>query len=164
MFCTNCGTKLKDHAKFCDECAYPVKGTEKLKRVGQPESITGLWLDYVAMRSHFHFSLQEKDGVVLFSYDYLKIDGGFIEKENVPVAPAYMRELRELVKENGYAHLKAYEPERYVVRDRDEPSCHLELKWADYKPLLICSTKLPPNGDKLKEFFISIAENIQQNV
>jgi len=161
MFCSNCGAQLKGYAKYCNECAYPVKGTEKFQGIRKPECITGLWLNYVAFRSHFHFSLQEKEGIALFSYNYLKMGCGFIEKENVPVDPAYMRELREFVKENGYVHLKDYDPSKKKFFVADEPYCKLTLKWMDYKPLLIRSVKLPPNGNSLKEFFISIAENIQ---
>ena len=164
MFCSNCGTQLSDNTRFCGKCAYPAKGTEKLKGIGKPENITGLWLNYVAMHSHFRFYLREKNGAVLFSYKYLKTGCGFVEQEDLPVDFAYMQELREFIKENDYVHLTDRDPSKRKIFVADLPSCHLELKWADYKPLLIRSVHLPPNGDKLKEFFIGIAENINQNV
>ena len=129
------------------------------KMTGAPESITGLRLNYVAMRSHFRFSLQEKNGLVLFSYNYLKKGYGYTERENVPVNPAYMQKLRRFVKENDYVSLTDHDPARRKIHIADAPSCHLTLEWLDYEPLLIRSMHLPPNGDNLKEFFIGIAES-----
>ena len=162
MFCSNCGAQLKNNARFCGECAQPVTEAKKMQRgAGNPASITGLWLGYVAMRSHFRFSLQEKGGIVLFSYVYLKKGCGYIEQENVPVDPAYMQELREFVTENDYVYLTDHDPSKQKVFVADAPQCSLTLKWEDYKPLLIRSRNLPPNGEKLKEFFMDIAEHTQ---
>ena len=162
MFCSNCGAQLKDKDRFCGECAWPVKGTEKLQGIGAPAFITGLWLDYVAMRSHYHFSLQEKDSTVLFSYDYLNKDCGYLEQENVPVNRAYMQELRAFVKENDYVHLKSHIISRKDPNfEHDAPFYALRLKWENYESFEIQAMGLPPNGEKLKEFFISIAENTQ---
>ena len=160
MLCTNCGAKLKDKVRFCGKCAWSAKVTDKLQGIGDPKLITVLTLNYVAMRTGFRFSLQEKNGFVLFSCKYWKMGSGSVERENVPVDPAYMRELREFVKENGYLHLEDHDPSKRKVFVADAPHCELTLKWADYEPLLIRSMSLPPNGEKLKEFFIGIAENI----
>ena len=162
MFCTNCGAKLIDNSRFCGECAHPVKGAKKPQNtMSAPEPITGLMLNYVAYRSHFRFSLKEKDGVVLFSCNYFKQGFGDIVQEDVPVDPTYMRELREFVQENDYIHLTDNEPSTRKYRDSDEPSCNLTLEWENYKPHLISSTRLPPNGDELREFFKRIAEGAQ---
>ena len=162
MFCSNCGARLREHAMFCGECSHPVKKTKKLQSlIDNQEPISGLRLNYVAYRKHFHFSLEEKGGIVLFSYEYLKKDCGFTEQENLSVDPSYMRELQEFVKENGYVHLIDYNPTKEEVFEADAPQCTLTLIWADNERLVINSRNLPPNGEKLKEFFISIAENTQ---
>ena len=160
MFCSNCGTQLGGNSRFCGECGHPVKEAKKPQgMVADLEPITGLRLYYVAYRLNFHFSLQEKDGVVLFSCNYFKHDFGDITQEDVPVDPAYMMELREFVQKNDYVHLTDDDPSTREFRDSDEPYCELNLIWEDYESLVIRSTTLPPSGDKLKEFFIKIAED-----
>ena len=159
MICPNCGAQLRDNSRFCSECAHPVKEAKKPQHMmGEFEPITGLSLDYVAYRSNFHFSLLEKDGVVLFSCNYFNRDSGEITQEDVPVDPAYLRELGEFVQKNDYVHLIDDDPSTRGFHDSDEPYCALTLIWEDYETLSIHSTVLPPNGDMLKEFFIKIAE------
>ena len=60
-------------------------------------------MNYVAIGSSFRFSMREKDGVVLFSYYYWVLNVGLKEKEDLPVDPAYIRELREFEKTRLYA-------------------------------------------------------------
>ena len=59
-FCLNCGAELSENAKiyeFCDKRVYTVF---KLREgVGDPELMTGLWVNYVAMGSSFRFSMRE---------------------------------------------------------------------------------------------------------
>ena len=160
MFCTNCGAQIGDDFKYCSECAHPVNGVKNPQStMSDLAPITGLRLNYVAYRSHFRFSLKEKDGVVLFSCNYFKEGFGDIIQEDVSVDSAYMRELREFVQKNDYIHLKDNDPSTREYRDSDEPDCNLTLEWEDYRSLLIRSTKLPPNGGELREFFKRIAED-----
>ena len=162
MFCSNCGSPIRDSIKFCGECGSAVKEVNKLlKGIGDPERITGLWMYYSAYRDNYRFSLHEKDGVVLYSCNYWVLGSGDIVHEDLPVVPAYMQALRGLVKEYDYVCLKDRDPSKRRVHVSDEPSCHLQFEWDDHEPLKIRSTFLPPNGDKLKIFFIGIAEDIQ---
>ena len=162
MLCPNCGAEIPDHSRYCDECAYPVRKRKPLPSNRQEAGpISGLRLGYVAMRMHFRFSLVEKNGVVLFSYDYLKAGTGYVRQTDTPVDFVFLHELQQFVHANDYINLKGRDPFRRGLVVHDEPSCTLTLDWGDYLPLVIHSRSLPPNGAELKQFFINIAESTQ---
>ena len=164
MFCSNCGARLRRYARFCDKCAYPVKENENLQNILKNQRpISGLRLNYVAYRSHFHFSLHEKDGIFLFSYDYITQDFEFVKQENIPVDPSYMRELHEIVEENDYMYLiEQNPPVKEEFFEADAPQYSLSLDWKGYQSFSISFRNPPPTLGKIKEFFISIAENISK--
>ena len=168
MFCSNCGTKLKLNSEFCDKCAYPINAIPKSdSTIDEASLITELSFSYVAMRKHFYFSLREKEGLVLFSYNYLAKGRGYIKENDVPVDPVYMQELRDFVQKNGYLHLQNATRSSHVSpkpRISDEPSCRLTMKCKRKEILSRQSRTLPPNGDKLREFFIRIAESTSDNL
>ena len=162
MFCSNCSAQLRINALFCDRCGYSAKDDIRyLKGIGDPERITGLWLHYSAYRDNYNFSLREKDGDVLYSCNYWLLGVGGIVHEDLPVDPAYMQALRELVHEHDFVYLIDDDPSKRTNPDCDEPSCHLQFEWDDHDPLKIRFTYLPPNGDKIKIFLMDIAENTQ---
>ena len=166
MSCSNCGVKLKENSRFCDRCAHQVMDTSKYENSTEELSpLTELTLSYVAMRKHFRFTLRESKGVILFSYNYLVKGHGYIKEEGILVDQVYMQELRDFVQNNGYMHLQNATPSSRIFPKpliNDEPSCHLIIKCKSKEVLSLSSRTLPPNGDKLKEFFIKIAEDTQQ--
>ena len=161
MLCPNCGADIPDNSRSCDECAYPVRVKMPLpSRREDAGPISGLRLSYAAMRTHFHFSLEEKNGVVLFSFNYLKAGSGYIRQADIPVDPSYLHELQQFVQANDYMHLQSRDPIRRGVVVHDEPSCTLTLTWENYEPLVIRSRSLPPHGAELKQFLIDIADKM----
>ena len=185
MICTNCGVQLSDDTRFCHECgaatnikvnvinviAVKEEEVDLIYKINveeepiDPEPLTKLELHYGGMLL-FHFALEEKDGVVLFSCRYSAyIDKGYvpIEHEEVPVDPAYMQKLHKYAKEKDYIHLKPFDPsapsDPAAYQIADTYMCSMMLKWGSRNSLSVDKKSMPSIKD-LEIFFKGIAERI----
>jgi len=137
-----------------------------MRKHGAPEEITGLTVNCYGSRNLYltcMYRLEDTDGAVLFSCRcYAAGESGAakeIELERVPVAPAYMQQLLEFVKEHDYLNAEDDDPAKRGFLVRDALECSMTFRWADYDDLTIHSMlSLPPGGDELKSFFMGLAE------
>ncbi len=130
-------------------------GRSEAAAVGAPEDMTELSMSKYGMYhgDPHHFSLQEADGKVLFSFGFLADHP--ITFENVPVAHEQMQRLREIVKKYRFTRMNERSTfgRPHIV---DAPSYLMEMYWPDGKNLRL--NYWPDSGGELEKFFWELAE------
>jgi len=96
-----------------------------------PDQVISMSISYVHMTrtSAYGYTLEEKDGQVLFSCHYFTDDGEEVVIEEAPVDAKYMDEMRALVEKYGFLNMKYKEPSLMEQQIRDAPMYTLELGW-----------------------------------
>jgi len=100
-------------------------------KVGEPEDVISLSISYSDMSrtSAYSYTLEEKNGEVLFSCQYFNEDYDEINIEEAPVDFAFMTGLRDIVKKHGLQNYRYREPAGMDLGVRDAPVYSLAMRW-----------------------------------
>ena len=137
----------------CAILAFPVMGEAEA-----PENLIGMRLHGGGMTQPTSFELREDKGEVLFSCRFPVGDKREILLEKTPVAPEYMRRLRDLVKQHGFAQMRERDNSDTPIPP-DAPVRSMTLEWPENKSLRLNFWPVPDAVDEVENLFLEIADS-----
>jgi len=136
-----------------------------VNRPGAPEALSGLYYTYADtdQNKSFNFSLRTEEGKLLFSAHYFTDNKDKVVLRSVPVSPAHMQKLGEIVRVHGLAAKPGVPLQELMMRRSHPPYPITELKmsWPDMR--FVQLDQIASGSEELKQFFQNLAETYSEH-